>query len=132
VPDPGLRVNGKFYPIAKSYTLGEAETIERVTGLDMLAFQKALSEQDKKPSGKIVLAFVWHAMHRENPAVTVDEVRELEFDALGWEGLEDVDAGPPAVTSNESNVSSLLSAETASNSPASQSDPTRAASGIRP
>jgi hypothetical protein len=117
----------------KSYTLGEAEIVEQVTGMNVQQFAAALPDQAKNPNVKVLIAFVWHAMHRENPALTVDDVRALEFDDLNWEGLDEGDAAdPPPVTSAESNGSSLTSAESASDSAVTQLAQIRDASGTRP
>jgi hypothetical protein len=133
VADAGLRVNGTFYPLPKSYTLGEAEVVERVTGMNVQEFVAALPEQGKKPDVRVLIAFVWHAMHRENPALTVDDVRALEFEDLNWEGLEEGDvADPPPETSAESNVSSITSAESANGSADTPLETTHAVSGTRP
>jgi hypothetical protein len=126
-------VNGTFYPLPKSYTLGEAEVVERVTGMNVQQFAEALPEQAKRPDVKVLIAFVWHAMHRENPALTVDEVRALEFDDLNWEGLDEGDvADPPPETSAKSDGTLPPSAETASDSQVTELAPIRAASGTRP
>jgi hypothetical protein len=126
-------VNGTFYPLPKSYTLGEAEVVERVTGMNVQEFAAALPEQAKRPDVKVLIAFVWHAMHRENPALTVDEVRALEFEDLNWEGLDEgAAADPPPETSAKSDDTSLPSAETANDSQVTELAPIRAASGTRP
>jgi hypothetical protein len=132
VADAGLRVNGTFYPLPKSYTLGEAEVVERVTGMNVQQFAEALPNQATKPDVRVLIAFVWHAMHRENSALTVDDVRALEFDELNWEGLEEGDvADPPPETSAESNESSTTSAESANGSAGTPLVLTRDASGTR-
>jgi hypothetical protein len=135
VAEPGLRVNGKFYPLPSSYTLGEAEVVERVTGMNVQQFTEALPKQAQKEHQdvRVLIAFVWHAMHRENPDLTVDEVRALEFDDLNWEGLDEGDAAdPPPETSAKNDGTSPPSAETANDSQVTELAPIRAASGTRP
>lgn len=127
--EPGLRVNGRFYPIPSSFTFGEARTVKRMTGLALADFAAALQTLAAKQDPDVFAAFVWLSMHREDPTVKPEDVDELELEAVGFEGEAD-DAVPPHVAPAARNGSSHSSAETLNAPPAPNSETTPVASGL--
>jgi hypothetical protein len=127
--EAGLRVNGKFYPPPTSFTLGEARTVKRMTGLDLSEFTKALGSLDKHPDPDVFAAFVWVSMHREDPTVTPEDVDDLDYAAIEGEGG---DAAVPPLLGNASgsNGVSQVSASLSSEGPGFPSDLTPVSSGM--
>lgn len=113
--EPGIRVNGRFYPTPSAFTLGEARTIKRMTGLSLPEFAVALGELDRKQDPDVYAAFVWVAIHRVDPTITPELVDTLEFDAITGEG-EVEEARPPAspMTSGSSNSPDVAAADRSS------------------
>jgi hypothetical protein len=76
-----FRVNGKDYPVPTTFTVGEMCDAERYFGVE---FGEAATT-----SMRMAAAMLWIAIRREDPTVTVDDIRNLPpdvFSALGEEG----------------------------------------------
>lgn len=78
--EAGVEINGRFYPVPTGFTLGEARTIKRLTGLGLVEYAEALSRIDEDPD--VMTAFIWLAMHRDDPKVTVEQVEQIESVSL--------------------------------------------------
>jgi len=97
--DPQIVVNGRTYPLPTSFTMGELADMEEITGQDY-----DLSKGGVK--GTMALAYV--AIRRADPTVTVEDIRNLGQDDIGFEGVDDnpPSTGAPASESGESAPSS--------------------------
>lgn len=70
---PKIIVNGTEYPLPTSYTLGEEADMEKITG----------QGYDLSQGGPLgLLAIMYVAIHRADPKVTVDDIRNLSADEL--------------------------------------------------
>jgi hypothetical protein len=100
---PAIRIDGTKYELAFNFTIGEARTIKRYSGLTLNQV-----EGDNLTDPDVIAALVHIAVKRTNPAwgeSTVEQfVNSVEIAKLEWEGDED-DAVPPA----SSNVVSATS-----------------------
>jgi hypothetical protein len=65
--EAGLRINDVFYPLPESFKIGEARVIRQMTGMNLQAFAESLSRLDKELNPDVYAAWVWVAMHRQNP-----------------------------------------------------------------
>jgi hypothetical protein len=97
-----FEVNGKRYPIPTSYTLGEMIDAERYFGVEF--------NEDNSGGIRMAAALLWIAMRREDPRVTVEQIRELPPDVFAIPEVED-DARPPEPQIPSSDMSSRSSGE---------------------
>lgn len=125
---PGLRVNGRFYPIPDSLRIGETRTIKQITGLTPPEFQKAIGELSKTQDPDVSTALLWWVMHREDPSVKVDDLDELEWTDIKSEGDEAEKPDPKAVGGPDG--SSLPPAEKLNGTADENSVPTPLISGV--
>ena len=106
--EAGFKINGKFYPMPSSMRLGEASTIKRISGYNPSDFVTANDDPD------VLRALVWWAVHREDPAFTIEMVDELEFSQIEGSGVDE-ESDPKA--EGEPNGNSPTSAEASNGNP---------------
>ena len=83
-----FQVNGKEYPIPADLTLGEMCDAERYFGVEF---------GENATSGvRMASALLWITIRRDDPTVTVDDIRNLPMDVFA--DITGGDAGPPAET----------------------------------
>jgi hypothetical protein len=87
---PMFRVNGKDYAIPTSFTIGEMCDAERFFGVEFGA-------EAAGSSIRMAAALLWIAVHREDPSITVENIRSLPPEVFTAVGGED-DARPPEPT----------------------------------
>jgi hypothetical protein len=85
-----FRVNGKEYPMPTSFTIGEMCDAERFFGVEFGA-------EAAGSSIRMAAALLWIAVHREDPTITVENIRSLPPEVFTAVGAED-DARPPEPT----------------------------------
>jgi hypothetical protein len=119
MPESGIRVNGKTYPVPSSLRIGETRMIKRITGLNPPDFMRALNELRTTQDPDVGLALVWWVVHREDPSFTVEQLDELEWSAI--EGEDDEPAAP--VDPKAGGAQSASSPSSADSSPSSPEAP---------
>jgi hypothetical protein len=135
--EPQLHINGKPYPVPTSFTLGECRMIQRITGRSVGEFGRALSTVAASEDADTLTALVWVVMHRENPAVTVEEIEQLDIvtafeqpkpgEGEGEQPSPPGDAGEPAGTTQTlSPGSATVSPDAAESPPAPTHEPSGA------
>jgi hypothetical protein len=78
---PRFRVNGRDYLVPTTFTVGEMCDAERYFGVEF-------GSDAAGSSMRMAAAMLWIAVRREDPTVTVDDIRNLPpdvFSALGEE-----------------------------------------------
>lgn len=85
---PVFRVNGREYPIPEDINLGEMCDAERYFGVEF--------GENASTGMRMAVALLWIAIKREDPSVSVDDVRELPMDVFSEVG----DVDPPALPSD--------------------------------
>lgn len=116
MPETGIRVDGKFYPLPSSFRLGETRMIKRITGLNPAAFNEALNELDETSDPDVYMALVWWIMHREDPSISVEQLDQLEFGQIVNEDGDEVAPSDPKANGAPS-ASSPISVSASSTSP---------------
>jgi hypothetical protein len=81
-----FRVNGKDYEIPSTFTIGEMCDAERYFGVEF--------GNEAGSSIRTAAALLWIAVHREDPGVTVEQIRQLPPDV--FTAFDREDARPPA------------------------------------
>lgn len=88
---PMFRVNGKDYAIPADLDLGEMCDAERYFGVEF---------GENATSGiRMAAALLWIAIRRDDPSVSVDDIRALPMST--FEGMVDADPPPPAGSGND-------------------------------
>lgn len=90
-----IRIDGREYEIPSSYTLGEARTIKKITGLTLRGFAQQLETDATDPD--VITSLVWVVMHREDSTVTIEHVESLDLGQLNEDAPEG-EASPPVET----------------------------------
>lgn len=93
-----FEVNGKRYSLASDLTMGEMCDAEQFFGV-------SFGDPDAKPSIRLAAALMFVSIRRQDPTVTVGDIRELPaeiFESFIAAG----DASPPVVESAGNNASS--------------------------
>jgi hypothetical protein len=99
-----FEVNGKRYSLPTNLTMGEMCDAE-------LYFGVAFGDGMAMGSMRMAAALMYTAIHREDPSVTVADVRELPIEVFESFITAESDAGPPPEeNSDESEPSGLSSA----------------------
>ena len=93
-----FEVNGKRYSLAADLTMGEMCDAEQFFGV-------SFGDPDAKPSIRLAAALMFLSIRRQDPTVTVEDIRSLPADVFE-SFLAAGDAGPPAEENSESNASS--------------------------
>jgi hypothetical protein len=96
---PVFRVNGKDYEIPETFTIGEMCDAERFFGVEF--------GNEAGSSIRTAAALLWIAVHREDPTISVEQIRGLPPDVFATFSQE-ADTRPPASTdaSKSNNVDS--------------------------
>lgn len=84
MPESKIIIDGSEYPVPEKLTLGEAADVEEITGQ---------AYDPGKPGAKMTLAILYVAMRRADPAVKLEDVRDLDLEGIDF---KEADAGPPA------------------------------------
>jgi hypothetical protein len=92
--EAGLEIDGRLYPIPTSFTIGEARGIKQITGMAPPEFSDALGDLSETMDPDVFAAFVWIAMHREDPSVTIEAVDNIDFENVVPVG-EESEPSPP-------------------------------------
>jgi len=93
-----FEVNGRRYGIVQDLTLGDMADAERYFGADF-------SDVNAGSSMRMAAALIWLSIRREDPTVTVEDIRELPSDIFS-SFIAKGDAVPPAVGPGDSSDSS--------------------------
>jgi hypothetical protein len=94
---PKFRVNGKDYPVPTTFTIGEMCDAERYFGVEFGADTTGTSM-------RMAAAMLWIAIHREDPSVTVDDIRNLPPDIFA--AVDEEPRPPETAEPNANNGSS--------------------------
>jgi hypothetical protein len=90
-----IRIDGAKYELAFNFTIGEARTIKRYSGLTLNQL-----EGDNLTDPDVIAALMHIAVKRTNPAWSESAVEQfvnnVEIAKIEWEGDEDDAASPPA------------------------------------
>jgi hypothetical protein len=84
-----FRVNGRDYAMPTSFTIGEMCDAERFFGVEFGA-------EAAGSSIRMAAALLWIAVHREDPTITVENIRSLPPEVFTTVGGDD--ARPPEPT----------------------------------
>jgi hypothetical protein len=106
---PRFRVNGRDYLVPTTFTVGEMCDAERYFGVEF-------GSDAAGSSMRMAAAMLWIAVRREDPTVTVDDIRNLPpdvFAAVGEEGPRPPETPEPNANNGSSgddsdSVSDLL------------------------
>jgi hypothetical protein len=93
--EPALtfRVNGKDYPVPTTFTVGEMCDAERYFGVEF-------GNEAVGSSMRMAAAMLWIAVRRDDPTVTVDDIRNLPPDVFSALGEESRPPETPEPTAN--------------------------------
>lgn len=75
-----------------SLTIDEVETLEEIAGCGIDAIGKAL--EDGAPKARLVKAFAYLTLKRQDPSVTLADVGRMPFSALVSGGVEVAEPRP--------------------------------------
>lgn len=81
-----VTVEGVEYEIPEKLTFGDLADIEEITGQ---------AYNPKKSGPRMMLALTYIAMRRRNPQLTIDDIRDLDFELIDFPDRGEK-AGPPA------------------------------------
>jgi hypothetical protein len=91
--EPRFVLNGKEYPVPDSFTIGEMCDAERYFGVEF--------GESATVGARMMAAMMWIAVRREDPTVTVNDIRDLPADA--FQAVEAGDARPPEIPASNGN-----------------------------
>ena len=110
--ETGLRVDGKRYEIPSSLRIGETRMIKKITGLNPPEFMQAVAELETTQDPDVGIALVWWVVHRENPAVTLDDLDDLDWSQIeGEPGDQPAAAADPKAGGAQSASSPISASE---------------------
>ncbi len=90
-PDP-TELNIDIEGFIEDMELGEIELIEEAIGLSISAILRQFETQDY--SAKVLIALVWLAIRRDDPAATMDTARKVKLVQIAAVDDDDDDENP--------------------------------------